>query len=218
MDYFLPSGYTFTAPVMRYPQRNKIFECMMDIIKRFEAFIMFDATGALHIHSLPGGLFSTIVGITRFVFGDFTRNPNNADVSRIILNEKNVTYDFVDTFNKINVLTLDRDTRNAIIYNRSAKFDEDHLVVKKLYMLDQPAYGSLEAAKVHVELLAKRIFWPIRKTSFTTVGVSPLTTPKVLDFIKVDGEEYRLTSVVKKYNVESNDYTVEYNAEWLGGR
>ena len=216
LDYFLPAGYTFTAPVMRYPQRNKLYECITDMTKRYELFVVFDEKGTFHVYGLPGGLFSTIVGVTQFS-KSFVRDPSATDPSTIILNEKNVEYNFASTFNAINIMTLDRDTRNAIIYNKSATANEDHLVARRILLLDQPAYGDLEVARTYAERLGKRIFWPIKKTTFSTVGSDPVTNPKVLNFVKVDGQEFRILTVSKKYNAESNDYTVEYGAEWLGG-
>jgi hypothetical protein len=214
-DYFLPSGYSFSKPVMRFPSKNTIFNCLMDIVKRFEAFLYFDADGVLHVDKLPGGLFSE----AKNFIASFTRNPDAIDVSNIILNEKNLQYDFNSTINRISVFTLDRDTRNAILYTRSANVvNEDHLLFKKVMLLDQPALGDLEVARTYAERLAKRMFWPIRKSSFTTIGGAGSVIGKVLDFVKVDGQEFRILSIAKKYNAESNDFTVDYTVEWLGGK
>jgi len=221
-DYFLPSGYTFSKPAMRFPSKNMIFQCMMDIVKRFEAFIYFDEDGKLHIKKLPGGLFSSLTGST--FAGTFSRNPNNSDVTQIELNERNVEYNFSSTSNKISILTLDRDTRNAIVYTYSAGevgAPPDHLLYRRVVMIDQPAYGDIEVARTYARNLSKRIFWPIRKQNFATIGSSTIggvpVVNKILDFVKVDTLEFRITSISRKYNAESNDFVSEYGCEWLGG-
>jgi len=214
-DYFLPSGYSFSKPVMRFPSKNTIFNCLMDVVKRFEAFIYFNQYGELVVDKLPGGLFSAP---TKFV-AEFTRNPDTKYVSNIILNEKNMQYDFNSTINKISVFTLDRDTRNAILYTRSAMTgNENHILFNKVMLLDQPALGDIEVARTYAERLGKRVFWPIRKTSFSTVGGADAVIGKVLDFVKVDGQEFRVTSIAKKYSADNNDFTVDYMVEWLGGK
>ena len=84
--------------------------------------------------------------------------------------------------------------------------------------MDQAALGSLEVARTQVERVAQREFWPIRKTSFAAIGSSDVSVAKIFDFIQVDGDEFRVMSVSKKYNAESNDFTNEYGVEWLGGQ
>jgi hypothetical protein len=47
------------------------------------------------------------------------------------------------------------------------------------------------------------------------VGNSLVSMP--LDFISVDGQEFRVMSISRKYDANSNDFAQEYNCEWLGG-
>jgi hypothetical protein len=213
-DYFLPSGYCFSQPKHRFPGQNMLFACMMDLIKRFEAFVYFDSDGMMHIKSLPGGLFSSLAGEP--IVAEFARNPTVADVSRIILNERAVDYSFESTVNKISVYTLDRDTRNAILYTKVATAAENRLGYRRIKLLDQPALGDLEVARTYATRLSRRIFYPIRKTTFSTVG-TVLASSKILSFVKIDELEYRLLSITKKYSSDSNDFTCEFSGEWLGG-
>jgi hypothetical protein len=84
--------------------------------------------------------------------------------------------------------------------------------------LDQPALGDIEVARTYAERLAQRIFFPIRKSGFKTIGSSASTINSILDFITVDGDEFRLMSLDRKYNADSNEFINEYGVEWLGGR
>jgi hypothetical protein len=187
---------------------------MISIVKRFEAFVYFDGEGRLHINRLPGGLFSDPTN-GNFV-ATFTRNPD-ALPEQVILSGKNVDYSFASTVNKINILTLDRDTRNPVLYNHSAVGSDDNLLFRKIFMMNQAALGDLETAKTYAHRLGQRMFFPIRKTSFSTVGSVNAAILEIFNFVKVDEQEYRLTSVAKKYSADANDFTCEYGMEWLGG-
>jgi hypothetical protein len=215
-DYFLPSGYTFTKPAMRFPAQNMIFQCMIDIVKRFEAFVYFDSDGQLHIKKLPGGLFSAVKDAD--FDAEFYRDPTRSDSSEIILNEKNMEFNYSAAVNNINIFTLDRDTRNAILYNKSATSSENLIPFRKVYLYNQAALGDLEVAKTYAERLSKRMFSPTRKMSFSTIGTVKTTTiGKILDFVKVDELEFRIMSIAKKYSADQNDFNNEYGCEWLGG-
>ena len=67
-----------------------------------------------------------------------------------------------------------------------------------------------------MEEMAERVFNPIRKTSFKTVG-DTTSTLSPLDFINVDGIPFRIMSVSRSFNADGNDFTTEYEGEWLNG-
>jgi len=209
-EYFLPSGYSFSNPKVRFKSVDKIFDCMMSIVKRFEAYIYFDGEGKLHIDKLQGGLFSvqTPRPSTKFV-----SSPEKAGI--LIIEERNIEYDLNSTVNHISILTLDRDTRNPIIYARAATGQENRLLFKKKMLIDQPAYGELSVAKAYARELTYRVFKPIRKARFKTIGNQGIIDP--LDFILVDGVIFRLMSLSRQYDANSNDFNQSYEAEWLGG-
>jgi hypothetical protein len=210
-EFFLPSGYSFSSPKMRFPSTNMIFDCIINIVKRFEAFIYFDGAGVMHIDKLPGGLLGpppdTVTPTKKF-----SSDPSSLDEK--ILDQKDISIDFSRTVNKINLMTLERDTRNIIMLGKIAG-EKDKLAFKREVLIDQPAYGEKEVAKVHMDEMAKRIFNTIRKTSFKTVGSNTVLSP--LDFITVDGIAFRLISISRSFNAENNDYVNEYEAEWLNG-
>jgi len=215
-DYFLPSGYTFTSPVLKFPSRNMIFQCMMDIVKKFEAFVYFDEEGRLHCSKLPGGLFSVTRGAS--FAARFSRDPNQADPSKIILNERNVEYSYASTVNHISVMSINRDTREGIMYATQAPSANDHLLYKRVYLVDQAALGDVKSVKTWVARLSQRIYWPIRKTNFSTVGTLASSINYIFQFVKVDSLEYRIMSLSRKYSAGDNSFTNEYGVEWLGGK
>jgi hypothetical protein len=211
-EYFLPSGYSFSSPRMRFKSIDKLFDCIVGIAKRFEAFVYFDGAGVFHIGKLPGGLLgppkSTVKPKVKF-----SSDPSTTD--QLILDHRNITTDFGSTFNQLNVMTLDRDTRNLIMVSKRAKPRKDRLSFRKELLIDQPAYGEKEVAKAHALELVKRIFAPILKTSFKTIGNTSILAP--LDFVTVDGIRFRIVSIARSFNADSNDYVNEYEAEWLNG-
>jgi len=82
-------------------------------------------------------------------------------------------------------------------------------------LIDQPALGDIDTVTAWTEDLAERVFYPIRKTAFKTVGGA--STLKPFDFVTVDGLEYRLLGMTRKYSANNNDFINEYNVEWLAG-
>ena len=216
-EYFLPAGYSFSQPKMRFKSTDRILQCMLGIVKRFEAYIYFDGEGILHIDKLEGGIFSLPPPV---INNQFVTNIDDVGSSgginkMLIIEEKGVTFDFSSTVNHISILTLDRDNRQPIIYSRAAQASQNRIPFKKKMMLDQPAYGELAAAKKHALLIAQRVFSPIRKTTFKTVDASSSILP--LTFVTVDNLVFRLMSVSRNYSADSQDFNQSFEAEWLGG-
>jgi hypothetical protein len=218
-SYFLPSGYSFTSPKMKFSGKDMIHDCIIKIAQRFEAYVRFDQDGILNIEKLPGGLLGTpsskIIPDSFFYSqADPAKIPPSAAPVFTILDKKETTLSFKSTSNIINILTLDRDTRNPIIHNHIAK--KSKVIFEKVLLIDQPAYGGLDEARLHAKELGKRVFFPIRKTSFKTVGGDIYT--KVLSYVRVDGVPYRILSMTRDYDANSNSFTSSYEGEWLNGK
>ena len=207
-DYFLPSGYVFTQPKMRYSSEQSIFDCIIDMVKRFEAFVYFDGSGNFHVDRLEGGLFGDS---SREPVGAFTIDPSSKNA---IIDSFNIGYDFSSTVNRISIMTVDRDTRNPIIITHSS--DDSVLAYRKLMLLDQAALGGLEEAKEWAARLGERVFYPIRKTTFSTPGGESDVGP--LDFFSVEGSEFRCMSKSTTCDAMNNDLRTEYVGEWLYGK
>ena len=209
-DYFLPAGLSFSKPALRYNSTQSIFDCMIDVVKRFEAFLFFNENGSLVIEKLPGGLFSVYSGGG----AEFNSAPDG-QVDGIILDEKNAEINYDSTVNVISAMTVDRNTRNAILYVKSARGAENNLLFKKVYLYNQSALGDLESCRQHVNDLAERMFSPILKSRWKTAGLNVGIMP--LDFAVVDGHPFRIMSLKRDFNAENNDLTTSYEGEWLGG-
>lgn len=209
-DYFLPAGFSFSAPVMRFQSKQTLFDCLMEIVKRYEAYVYFDADAKFHVDKLPGGIFSAPDNTLPSAI--FSSDPSLPVANSIlILGERSVDFNYDSTFSNITVITLDRDTKDYITLGKGAS--PSHLVYKKVLLLDQPAYGAVEPARAHMEDLAKRVFFPIIKTRWKTSGIA--SSP--LSFVTVDGHMFRVMSIKKTFNAENNDFSSSYEAEWLLG-
>ena len=211
-DSFLPAGSSFSKPAMRYSGTQTIFDCMIDVVKRYEAFLHFDENGALVITRLPGGLFSE--GSGSGSVASFVSDPT-AEAGLVILDEKQAEMNYESTVNVISAMTVERQSRNPIIHSKVAEGAESHLLFKKVYLVNQAAYGSIEVCRDYVEQLSLRMFFPILKTRWKVAGTSTAIQP--LSFVDVDGQKFRVMSMKRSFNAESNDLTTDYEGEWLGG-
>lgn len=210
-EFFLPSGYSFSKPAMRYNSSQMIFECMMDIIKRYEAFIYFDPDGILVVEKLTGGLFSDSgAGSSE----DFYSNPEDTtNEGQIILEEKQVELDFSSTVDRIVVITVERDTRMPIFYSKTA--DEPKILYKKPLLLNQAALGEISVARAYAEDLGQRVFSGIKKARWKAYENGQVVQP--LEYATLDGQLLRVISMKKVYNAETNEKTVSFEGEWLAG-
>jgi len=209
-DYFLPSGFSFSKPAIRWDSSKMIFDCIMEVVRRFEAFVYFDELGRYHIAKLPGGLFSEPTDISAY----FTTSPFEAD-TQFLVGEKTLDISYESTVNLISIMSLERDTRNAIFYNRPARGSENHLLYKRVYLKNEAALGEIEVVRGWAEDLALRVFCPILKIRFQCVGNSTTVLP--LSFVMVDGQPFRVMSYKRSYKADTNDFTSSYECEWLGG-
>ena len=209
-DYFLPSGFSFSKPSIRWDSSKMIFDCIMEVVKRFEAFVYFDELGRYHIAKLPGGLFSEPTVISAV----FTTSPFEAD-TQFLVGEKTLDISYESTVNVISILSLERDTRNAIFYNRVAHGSENHLLYKRVYLKNEAALGEIDVVRGWAEDLAQRVFCPILKIRFQCIGNSTTVLP--LSFITVDGQPFRVMSYKRSYKADTNDFISSYECEWLGG-
>lgn len=211
-EYFLASGFAYTKPQVKFDSKQMIFDCILDLAKRFEAYFYFDGEGRFTLKKLPGGLFSEASNFS----ASFSQDPSNAEQDEIILGEKNITTDYSSTVNVISILTLDRDTRNAIVYSKAASVTgQDILIFRKPLLIDQPAYGEIEVARKYAEELGERVFYPILKTNIKTVGGKFI---QPLDFVKVLEQPFRVMAFKRNFSADNNDFSQDLECEWLGGK
>ena len=210
--FFVPSSYAFSEPKARFESQQTIFDCIKWFAQKDQSMFYFDEEGVMHVEKLPGGLFSSGGPIV----AKFEKNPDTSE--NLILNDKKLTSTLESTVNWLSVYTLDRDTRNAITVSivPDTVGLEDRLLYKRAAFYDQPALGDYGTAVLWVIQAAQRMFYPIQQTSIVTVGVEGAIV-RPLNFVTVDGDEFRCTSVSRKFNADNNDYTSGYECEWLGG-
>ena len=217
--YALPSGYSFSNPVMRFQDYSNIFENVVNVAQRGTMYFYFDEIGRFHIEKIPGGMRGYGSDYSVPENNQFSSDPKSK--KPVILGERNIEVAFTETQNNISGLTVHRDTRATIIYGITAGtngFPEDLLLFRRTDFQDQPAWGSYDVMAAEINDQAKRLFTPTRSINFKIVGMA--STPTVLmplEYISVDGVPFRLISIKRSYNADSNDFTQSYEGEWLGG-
>jgi len=215
-EYFLKSGFIFTSPVFKFPDQQSLYECIKAILQLYEATLYFDQYGDCKVRKLPGGIFSSLSNEN--IAARFTRNPDEASqgTASIINDEKNIEYDYESTVNSIIVSSLHRDNRDPILENKIASSEEDKLLYRSVFYTDEGALGSRDVVTARLDELAQRLFYIIKAVSFKTIGNISIIYPG--DFITIDGDEYRLMALNRKYDATNNSFITDYNAEWLGGK
>jgi len=226
--YYLPSGYSFQEPRMKFPQNQTLKDCITDITKLCEKVVYFNATGELHCTYLQGGLAFSGAGIT---IGDdfkFYRDPSKND-NNIILDEKKLEKLIGSTVNQVFVTSIDRASGLPLVVSHvqdraipadwkttsTYKAVTDGVVppYKKILFYEQNAFGNLQATQNWVAMIIERVYKVPSRISFKTI--TPQIIPP-LTFIMVDDKKFRTTSCNRSYNAEDNSLVTTISAEWLG--
>jgi len=222
--YYLPSGYSFQEPKMKFPQNQTLKDCITNITQLCEKIVYFNALGELHCSYLQGGLAFSGAGIT---IGDdfkFYRDPSKNDAN-IILDEKKLEKLIGSSVNQIFVTSIDRASGQPLVVSHVADkampWNNDYETItdgvippyKKILFYEQNAFGNLEATQNWVAMMAERVYKVPSRISFKTTA-SNIISP--LSFIMVDGKKFRTTSFNRSYNAEDNSLVTTVAAEWLG--
>lgn len=209
--YYLPAGYSFTTPKMRMPKYTSIKEGCSIIAKLAERVFYFDGEGLLHWSYLQGGLDFTVSYV---IAGEFYSNPDSSsDGFNIILDEKRTDHKVGQAVNQILVKTIDRSAGAVYMLGQKATEVENVLPFKKVMYLEQAALASQSAAQLWMLRLKTRVFKTPIGISFTTVTNKAIWP---LDFIKVNGKDFRVRSLTETLNAEDNSLVTNITAEWLG--
>ena len=214
-DYFLPSGYSFTSPVMKFDPATTISECLLKMAKRFEAYFYFNENGQFRIEKLPGGLFGNLDSATNIQ--NFYSIPGTDSGQSLlpILGSKTVTRTFESTTNNIIVTSVNRETREGLVHGTEPTGAENLIPFSKPMFITQPALGDMETVIEYTNELKKRVFKSIRKTSFRATGNNP--TIEILSFINLDSVPFRVTSIKKSFDASTNSFEFSLDGEWLFG-
>ena len=204
--YYLPSGYSWTQPKIRFNTQSGLLENMVSICKLCEKVLYFDPSGTLHFAHLQGGLFGNFSGY-RY---DFRRSPTGSDYY-IILDKKEVECKLSSSINRVYLRTVDR-TRGTVYItqriDRRGRFPFD-----KPLMIDSPMLGSVSAANTYADQLIANLSRVPREISFQTIMPSgEVIMP--MQIIRVDGETMRVKSVSREFNADDNSLTCSVSCEW----
>jgi len=208
---YLPMGYSFTAPAMRFPGRSHVQQNIAQICAMYERVVYFDNFGRLCLDVLQGGL--AITGnptISHAIVSDPSRNDH------VIIDEK-ITENVVgSTVNGIRVKTVDRLNMDVILIGDDARDDpgyDDSIPYHKILLYDQPAFGSFYAAQNWMNLMRERVYKPIYGI---TVKILNPGLVKPLQFMTVDEYAYRITSFTRAYSADDNSHVGTLVGEWFG--
>ena len=223
--YYLPSGYSFQEPRMKFPQNQTLKDCITDITKLCEKVFYFNNVGELCCSDLQGGLAFSGVGMEKVPDEfKFYRDPSKAD-DNIILDEKKLEKLVGSTVNQIFVTSIDRETGLPLVVAHSADrnmgWSSGYKAItsgvvppyKKILFYEQNAFGNVESAQNWIAMMAERVYKVPSRISFKTAMASIIPP---LSFIRVDGLLYRTTSFTRNYNAEDNSIITNISAEWLG--
>ena len=211
--YFLPMGYSFTSPAMRFGASTNTQENIKQITAMGERVVYFDNYGVFHMEMLQGGLIfntASTVPISYYFQSDPEEEKN------VIIDEKRTESTIASTVNGIVVKTIDATNNAILLIGDDATNDEGYVSVlpyKKILFRDQPAFGSYRAAVNWINMAKERIYKPIYGI---TIKIFNPETIIPLRFMRVDGGTYRISSFQRAFNAEDNSHTGSLTGEWMG--
>ncbi len=208
-NFFLPSGEVYTAPRCKLGQYDTFESGMTKFAQQWSLVYFFDRYGVLHIKKLKGGLFGNFTTAT----AAFSQDPKHSPKDKVILGEKNIKVDYASTASNILCFSVDRESMNYIVAAEENK--NNNVLYRRVVVIQQGMYGELEVARAAVKDMGTRLFFPILQCNFKTAGGDASIQP--LDFVTVDGQPFRIMSIKRDFNAESNDFTQTYDAEWKSG-
>jgi hypothetical protein len=210
--YYLPSGYSWTQPKMRFNSMTSLKDNVVEMCKLCERVVYFDENGLMHLDHLQGGLMGDLDNVA--TVGDFERSPQS-DI-HVILNEKKTDNKLGSAVNSVFLRTVDR--LNGAVYLVSKTKQNYKFPYQKQLMIDQPALGSAGAANYHSDLLLEHFSRTPRGITFSTIlGSNDKIHP--MDVIQVrndDGgwDRMRVQSLTRRFNADDNSIEVSLTCEW----
>lgn len=219
MDYFLPCGYSFQEPKMRFSPNQTIKECISTICQLYEKIFYFDTDGVLRCSDLQGGI--AFSGAEENAQYKYYRDPSMG--YDVILGEKKTEKLIGSTVNAIMVTSIDRESGKPLIVSHHADFEmpwnskyktqEIIPPYRKIFFLEQNAFGAIEPAQKWIAMVAERMYKVPSKISFKTASTN-IVLP--LSMISVDGKKFRSTSCQRSFNADDNSISTTISGEWLG--
>ena len=233
--YYLPSGYSWTQPKMRFAGQSTIKDNLNEMIKLCERVAYFDENGVLHLANMQGGLLSTFTSVTsgedQPPYYYFCRNPNgNSQLGKysdfhIILNERKIDYKLASTVNEVLLRTVDRLQGSVYLIHRTSPPSGSSIArfpYKKQLWVDEPALGSVAAGNYYADELINRFTKVPKGISFTTLlapgfSLHPMDVIKILNGDNNDGASgvlMRVQTLSRNYEAEANSLDTSITCEW----
>ena len=206
-NFFFRAGNTFRQPKVKFKPSQTIFDCMMWMLKQTNSYMFFDEFGNLHFADVPGGIMTPTGGSSGANFVTSATSPN------AILDQKNAGVDFNDTISMIRIRTVQRDMDNTFVVYTKDSGSDSAILYKKVFLNDEAAIGSYQAAVALAEKYAATMFKPFRKASVKSAGDPSVD---VLHNFSIDGQSYVCMNATKTFNAQDNSITCEFTGKAYG--
>ena len=240
LRYYLPSGYSWTQPALRFKGQSTLKDNLNELVKLGERVLFFDEYGVLHLDYLQGGLFGIWTAASDATF-TFYRYPGSVSTTidpkgvgfNTLLNERKIDYKLSSAVNSVLVRTVDRLSGSLYTIVRTAPTTAvegvsgaNQFPYKKQLMADQPALGSIAAGNNRADQLLARLSQVPRGLTFSTL-LSPNMTRQLrpMDIIKVEKDRaggsasydlMRVQTISRQFEAESNSLETSLTCEWYG--
>lgn len=215
-EYGLPFANPFQDPQFRFKDGSSYKSAMSKIATLDGKTICFDHKGRFHYDTIAGGLAGSANATAKV---EFFSSPKDAPEGKnCVWNVRSFSRKVNDTYNVIQVSTVDRDTGAAIHIaeaNEAAIHDPGatgYLGYRKHLMIREPALGGFEAAARYFATYREIIFKPPLTARMETYGYSGL---RPLDVIKIDGQLMRVLNISSHMSAQENAFWMNIEGEWF---
>jgi len=214
-DFGLPFSNPFQEPQFRFKDGSSYKSALVKIAQLDGKTIYFDHLGRFHYDTIAGG--TTGGGVAPDTF--FWTSPlDAAEGKECCWGTASFGRNINDTYNVIQVSTVDRRTGNpihiayanedAILPSGAGK--EGYLGYRKHLMIREPALGDEAAAIRYISTYRNIVSKPPMTIRFEAYGYSGL---KPMDTIAVDGFPVRILNISCHINAQENTYWMNVEAE-----
>ena len=233
--FILPMGYSFLEPKMKFPDRQSIKECILQIAKMDWRIMYFDEFGVFYYANLPGGnegkvsesdvkaeFYSSPHDISDTDPTDGRNAISNDKLIFVVYREKRESWNMGDVRSSIQVMSVDKESRDIILQRQTnwngmepstslSDASIGYVGYNKPYIARAPYLGDRNVTRKYMRNLT-RLYRPPYHVSFEIYGLVNL---KALDIIKIDGKYARITNIQNTINKKENQYWSQITAEWF---
>lgn len=215
-EFGLPFSNPFQEPQFRFKDGSSYKSALTKIASLDGKTIYFDAKGNFHYDTIAGGSTGPANAVPKEAF--FSSPVDAPDGKHCVWNERSYTRNINDTYNVIQVSTVDRDTGAAIHIadaNDSALHDPGatgYLGYRKQLLIREPALGGIDAAFRYFMTYRDIVYKPPFSARIQLYGFSGL---KPLDVISIDGDPMRILSISNHIDKKENMYWTQIEGEWF---